>query len=82
VKEKHTADRDIDFSDIPESTPQELRRAVRIGRPSSGNAKHLIAFRISPNLLLKIRKLAAKQETPYQTYLHQLLEDAVGKIAA
>ncbi|HMM80748.1 MAG TPA: hypothetical protein PKC65_12070 [Pyrinomonadaceae bacterium] len=70
-------DRDIDFSDIPESTPEELKRAVRIGRPSTGKAKHMIAFRIAPNLLSRIKKLAAKRETPYQTLLHELLEDAV-----
>jgi hypothetical protein len=29
----------IDFSDIPESTDQELRRARRVGRPKSGSAK-------------------------------------------
>lgn len=72
----------IDFSDIPDSTPAELKRAVRIGRPATGNAKHLIAFRIAPSLLSKIKKLAAKQDTPYQTYLHKLLEDAVDKKAA
>ena len=72
----------IDFSDIPESTPEELKRAVRIGRPSTGKAKHLIAFRIAPTLLSRIRKLAAKNETPYQTLLHELLEDAMDKRAA
>ncbi len=75
-------DEDIDFSDIPESTPSELKRAVRIGRPATGNAKHLIAFRIEPTLLAKIRKLAAQNDTPYQTYLHQLLEYAVKRRAA
>lgn len=79
---KHISDRDIDFSDIPESTPDELKRAVRIGRPTTGNAKQLIAFRIAPSLLSKIRKMAAKKETPYQTLLHELLEDAVDKRAA
>ena len=79
---KHIADRDIDFSDIPESTPDELKKAVRIGRPTTGNAKQLIAFRIAPSLLSKIRKMAAKKETPYQTLLHELLEDAVDRRAA
>lgn len=76
---KHTSDRDIDFSDIPESTPEELKRAVRIGRPTTGNAKKMIAFRIAPSLLAKIRRLAEKRDTPYQTFLHELLEDAVGR---
>lgn len=79
---KHTSDRDIDFSDIPESTPDELKRAKRIGRPATGQAKQMIAFRIAPSLLAKIRKLAAKRETPYQTLLHELLEDAMDKRAA
>ena len=78
---KHMADRDIDFSDIPESTAAELKKAVRIGRPVTGNAKQLIAFRIAPHLLSKIRKMAAKKETPYQSLLHELLEDAVNKRA-
>lgn len=77
VSDEHILDRDIDFSDIPESTPEELKRAVRIGRPSTGKAKHMIAFRIAPNLLSRIKKLAAKRETPYQTLLHELLEEAV-----
>jgi len=75
-------DSEIDFTDIPESSPEELKRAVRIGRPSTGNAKQLIAIRIAPDLLAKIRKMAAKRETPYQTLLHELLEDAVEKRAA
>lgn len=82
VNAKRTMDSDIDFSDIPESTEEELKRAVRIGRPSTGKAKHLIAFRIAPGLLAKIRKLAAKRDTPYQTLLHEMLEDAVNRKAA
>ncbi len=73
---------DIDFSDIPDSTPEELKRAVRVGRPATGKAKQMIAFRIAPGLLARIRKLAAKQETPYQSLLHELLEDAVDRRAA
>ena len=79
---RHMKDSEIDFTDIPESSPEELKRAVRIGRPSTGNAKQLIAIRIAPDLLAKIRKMAAKRETPYQTLLHELLEDAVEKRAA
>ena len=82
VNARHTMDSDIDFSDIPESTDAELKRAIRIGRPSTGKAKHLIAFRIAPGLLAKIRKLAAKRDTPYQTLLHEMLEDAVERKAA
>ncbi len=82
ANERHISDEDIDFSDIPESTADELKRAARIGRPTTGHAKQMIAFRIAPTLLAKIRKLAAKKQTPYQTLLHELLEDAVDRRAA
>ena len=64
---KHMADSEIDFSDIPESTDEELKRARRVGRPSTGRAKQLIAIRIDPSLLETLRKLAVKQDKPYQT---------------
>ena len=78
---KRILDNKIDFSDIPESTDEELARAKRVGRPSTGNAKQLIAFRIEPALLAKLRKLAAKKGRPYQTLLHEILESAVKKAA-
>jgi hypothetical protein len=40
-------DSEIDFSDIPEATDKELKRMRRVGRPSSGMAKQLIAIRLS-----------------------------------
>jgi uncharacterized protein (DUF4415 family) len=80
----------IDFSDIPESTDDELKRARRVGRPpgrppgrpKSGNAKHLIAIRIAPQLLAELRRLAAKQSKPYQTFIHELLERAAKRKVA
>ena len=74
-------DSKIDFSDIPESTDEELRRARRVGRPASGTAKQLIAIRLSPKLLNQLRKMAAKQRKPYQTLIHELLEKAASKAA-
>jgi len=78
---KHISDREIDFSDIPESTDSELTNAIRVGRPKTGQAKQLIAFRIDARLLSRLRKLAAKKGRPYQTLLHELLESAVKKAA-
>ena len=74
-------DPQIDFSDIPESTDEELRRARRVGRPASGMAKQLIAIRLSPRLLDQLRKMAAKQGKPYQTLIHELLERAASHAA-
>ena len=79
---KHIPDSKLDFSDIPELSDNELGRARKVGRPITGKAKQLIAIRIAPDLLSKLRKLAAKQRQPYQTLLHELLEGAVKKRAA
>ncbi len=77
-----TPDIQIDFSDIPESTDEELRRARRVGRPKTGRPpRQLIAIRIDPLLLKQLRTLAAKQDKPYQTLIHELLERAVKKAA-
>ena len=76
---KHIPDSDIDFSDAPESTDEELKRARRVGRPVTGNAKQLIAIRIDPMILAKLRKMAEAQDKPYQTLIHDLLERATKK---
>ena len=76
---KHTPETQIDFSDVPESTEVELQRARRVGRPRTGVAKQLIAIRIAPQLLGRLRRLAAKQSKPYQTLIHELLERSAGE---
>jgi len=78
---KPIPDSRIDLSDIPEATDAELRRARRVGRPATGNAKQLIAIRIAPKLLGQLRRMAAKQSKPYQTLIHDLLEKAARKVA-
>ena len=75
-------DSHIDFSNIPESTDEELKRARRVGRPRTGHAKQLIAIRIAPRLLAQLRRLAAEQDKPYQTLIHELLERAAKKNVA
>jgi predicted DNA binding CopG/RHH family protein len=78
---KHTRDGGIDFSDIPETTDAELKRARRVGRPKSGQTKQLIAIRISPRLLAELRRRAAEQSKPYQALIHELLEKATARAA-
>ncbi len=87
---KPMPDSRLDFSDIRESTDAELKRAHRVGRsprkplgrPKTGDAKHLIAIRIAPRLLAELRRLAAKQSKPYQTFIHELLERAAKRRVA
>ncbi len=78
---RHMPDSGIDFSDIPESSDEELIRARRVGRPTTGRAKQLIAIRIDPRLLAELRQLAARQHKPYQTLVHELLAAAVKRAA-
>ena len=78
---KYIQDSQLNLTDIPEATDEELRRARRVGRPVTGNAKHLIAIRIAPRVLAQLRRLAAKQSKPYQTFIHEILERATSKTA-
>lgn len=78
---KHIPDSQIDFSDIPELSDEQLKRMRRVGRPATGLAKQLIAIRLSPRLLATLRMMAAKQGKPYQTLIHELLEKAASRAA-
>jgi uncharacterized protein (DUF4415 family) len=80
-KGKHISDSQIDFSDIPELTSQQLKKARRVGRPKSDNRKQLIAVRLSPKLLADLKKLAKRRKAFYQTLMHELLEKAVKEVA-
>ena len=81
-KGRHIMDNEIDYSDIPESSNKELRKANRVGRPKGVNNKQLIAIRISPDVLSRIKKLAQKQDKNYQTLINEILDDISKKKAA
>jgi len=72
--EKPMPDCALDFSDIPESTDKELRKARRVGRPRSADLKVLIAIRIRSSLLVKLQRAAKDNGMPYQTFIHEILE--------
>lgn len=74
-------DSQIDFSDMPELSNEQLKRMKRVGRPTTGLAKQLIAIRLSPRLLAALRTMAAKQGKGYQTLIHELLEKAAFRAA-
>ena len=78
---RHKPDSQIDFSDSPELSNEQLTRMRPVGRPVTGLAKQLIAIRLSPRLLSTLRKMAAKQGKPYQTLIHELLEKAAARAA-
>lgn len=75
-------DSKIDYSDIPASSDEEMKTARRVGRPKSGRpVRQLIAIRIDPSLLQKLRKLAYDHDMPYQSLIHELLEKATKDVA-
>ena len=75
-------DSEIDYSDIPELTDDQLRQMRPLGRPPVGDAvKKSIAIRINPNLLADLRAVAARKHIPYQTLIHDVLEKFVARAA-
>ena len=68
----------IDFSDLQESTDAEPRRTRRVGRLRSGKAKQLIAIRIFQASFQTLPPVA-KQDKPYKTLIHELLEEEARK---
>jgi uncharacterized protein (DUF4415 family) len=76
------ADVAIDFSDSPELTDEQLKRARRVGRPPLGRApRELIAIRIDPDVLRALRKEATGAGIGYQTLIHRLLARHVKRSA-
>ncbi|WP_413561364.1 BrnA antitoxin family protein [Bdellovibrio sp. HCB209] len=71
-------DSEIDFSDIPELTPEQLDRMVRPGRPLiSLFPRKAISIRIDQDVLAKLKKKAKKQGIPYQSLINDILKKAV-----
>jgi uncharacterized protein (DUF4415 family) len=83
-KERRTAaTRQIDFSDIPEASAEQLRSMRRVGRPSLGkSARQLIAIRLDPDVLKRFRVEAKRQNVGYQTLINRVLAKHVGKDVA
>lgn len=72
--------RPIDFSDIPEASPGQLKTMRRIGRPPLGDKpRRLIAIRLDADVLEQFRKEARRRRVGYQTLINQVLAEHVGK---
>jgi len=79
---KHILDNQIDYSDIPKLSKEQLSSMKRVGRPPLGSSpKLMIAIRLDPELLEEIRKLADKSKMGYQTLIQEILETYVKKAA-
>jgi uncharacterized protein (DUF4415 family) len=66
--------RGIDFSEIPEASPTQLRAMRRVGRPPLGSEpRRLIAIRIDPKILDAVRREAKRRRLGYQSLINDLL---------
>ena len=75
-------DSKIDFSDIPELTDEQLKEMKRPGRPLLGDShRQMIAIRIDPVVLEKIKKRAKRDGKGYQTLINEILGKFVKKAA-
>ncbi len=80
---KHISNHEIDFSDIPELSDEQLSRMKRVGRPPLGSTnRQIIAIRIDPEVLEKIRKAASKTGKGYQTLINEILAKFASKKSA
>jgi uncharacterized protein (DUF4415 family) len=80
---KSTPDSEIDFSDIPELTKDQLKSLKRVGRPLLGiSPRKMIAIRIDLDVLSKIKNQARRMGKPYQSLINEILSKHVSKKAA
>ena len=75
--------REIDFSDIPDSSSEQLRAMRRVGRPPLGDEpRRLIAIRVDARVLDQFRKEARRRKVGYQTLINEVLAQHVRKDVA
>ena len=75
--------RQIDFSDIPDSSAEQLKAMRRVGRPLLGDEpRQLIAIRVDAGVLDQFRKEARRRRIGYQTLINEVLARHTGKDVA
>ena len=80
---KSIPDSKIDYSDIPALTDEQLEGMKRMGRPLLGEKpRHLIAIRVDPAVLEKIKRRADKDGKGYQSLINEILGEYVKRKVA
>lgn len=75
--------RRIDFTDIPDSSREQLGSMRRVGRPPLGDrARQLIAIRVDPAVLDTFRREARRRRVGYQTLINEVLAQHARKDVA
>lgn len=71
-------DSEIDYSDLPALSDEELSKFKRVGRPLVGESpRQAISLRVELDVLNKLKKKAKKQGIGYQSLISQILKKAV-----
>jgi len=71
-------DSEIDFSDIPELTDEQLSQFKRRGRPVIGESpRKAISIRIDEGVLDKLKSKAKKTGVAYQSLINEILKKAI-----
>jgi uncharacterized protein (DUF4415 family) len=79
-KVKGMRSKQIDFSDIPELSDNQLSSMRRVGRPTVGDEpRKLIAIRLDAKVLGWLRKTAEKKGLPYQSLVNEILAGEMRK---
>ena len=80
---RRTTPSKLNFSDIPDSSPEQLHAMRRVGRPPLGDrARQLIAIRVDPDVLETFRKEARRRRVGYQTLMNEALAEHIRKDVA
>src|SRR3954447_3003211 len=70
--------RRIDYSDIPETSREQLKAMRRVGRPPLGEEpRRLIAIRVDLRVLESFRKEARRRRVGYQTLINEVLAEHI-----
>ena len=70
--------RKIDFSDIPDSLPEQLKAMRRVGRsPPGDEPRQSIAIRVDPGVLDEFRKEARRRRVGTRTLINEVLAQHV-----
>ena len=75
---KELSDADIDYSDIPALSDEQLAKFKRRGRPVLGDSpRRAISIRIEEKVLQRLKNKAKKTGVAYQSLINEILKKAV-----
>lgn len=71
-------DSEIDYTDIPKFSREELKKFKPRGRPVLGSSARIaVSIRIDAEVLKKLKKRAEAKNTGYQSLINEILKKAV-----